>query len=268
MNAEDRGTANVNGTSLFYETQGEGFPIVFVSGGGILDRRGWDNQFKTFAETHRVIRYDVRGIGKSARPTGPFSHSEDLYALLTSLKIERAHVVGLSVGGAIAIDFAIEHPEIVDCLILAAPGLSSDSKSEPNMTGLAVLAGAVKTKGLDYVIQLTLDAPFVLSKQNISGGKKVFEIYFDNEDVFEAGFPLYTLWQPIQPPPENRLAEIRARVLIMRGDNDNPAYLSMTNRISKGLPHATTVVIPGGTHFLNLEKPAEFNQAMREFLEQ
>ena len=268
MNTEDRGTANVNGTSLFYETQGQGFPIVFVSGGGILDRRGWDNQFKTFAETNRVIRYDVRGIGKSARPTGPFSHSKDLYALLTYLKIQRAHVVGLSVGGAIAIDFAIEHSEIVDCLILAAPGLSSDAKSEPNLQSLAALAGLFKTDGLDRVIELTLGAPFVLSKQNVSGGKKVFEIYFDNEDVFEAGFPIYTLWQPIQPPPESRLVNIRARVLIMRGDNDSPAYASMTDQISKGIPQAMTVVIPGGTHFLNLEKPAEFNQAMREFLKQ
>lgn len=268
MNSEDQGTAKVNGTSLFYETRGEGFPIVFVSGGGILDRRGWDNQFETFAQTHRVIRYDVRGIGKSARPSSSFSHSEDLYALLTSLKIKRAHVVGLSVGGAIAIDFAIEHPEIVDCLILAAPGLSSDAKSESNLQSLAALAGMVKTDGLDRVIQLTLDAPFVLSKQNVTGGKKVFEIYFDNEDVFEAGFPLYTLWQPIQPAPETRLANIRARVLIMRGDNDSPAYASMTDRIGKGIPHATTVIIPGGTHFLHLERPAEFNQAMREFLKQ
>ena len=167
MNSEDRGTAKVNGTSLYYEMRGEGFPIVFVSGGGILDRRGWDNQFETFAKTHRVIRYDVRGIGKSARPAGSFSHSEDLYALLTFLNIKRAHVVGLSVGGAIAIDFAIEHPEIVDGLILAAPGLSSDAKSEPNLQSLAALAGMFKTDGLDHVFQLTLDAPFVLSKQNV-----------------------------------------------------------------------------------------------------
>ena len=262
------GGANVNGTSIFYETRGEGFPIVFVSGGGILDRRGWDHQFETFADTNEVIRYDIRGIGKSARPDGPFSHSEDLYALLTSLKITRAHVVGLSVGGAIAIDFAIEHPEIVDRLILAAPGLSSDAKSEPNLQSLAALAGMVKTNGLDHVIQLTLDALFVLSKQNVAGQKKVREIYLDNRDVFESGFPLYTLWKPIQPPPESRLSNIRARVLIMRGDNDSPEYTSMTNRIDKGIPQATTVVIPGGTHFLHLEKPAEFNQALQEFLKQ
>src|ERR1044072_826236 len=109
-----QGMARVNGTSLYYETKGKGFPIVFVSGGGILDRRGWDEQFETFAKHYRVVRYDVRGIGKSARPQGPFSHSEDLYALLSFLKIKRAHVAGLSVGGAIAIDFALEHPEVVD----------------------------------------------------------------------------------------------------------------------------------------------------------
>ena len=263
-----QGTAKVNGTSIFYETRGTGFPIVFVSGGGILDRRGWDNQFETFAETHRVIRYDIRGLGKSARPKGPFSHSKDLYALLTFLKIKRAHIVGLSVGGAIAIDFAIEHPEIVDCLILGSPGLSSDAKSELNLQGLAVIADKAKTNGIEHVIQLTLDVPFVVSKQNVAGRKKVREVYLDNQDVIASGFPLWTLWQPIQPPPENRLATIRSRVLIIRGDSDSPAFASMTDRISKGIPQSTTVVIPGGTHFLHLEKPAEFNQAMRDFLKQ
>ena len=266
--AQPRGTANVNGTSIYYETKGKGFPLVLVSGGGILDRRGWDEQFETFARHYRVIRYDVRGIGKSARPEAPFSHSEDLYALLTSLKVKRAHVVGLSVGGAIAIDFAIEHPEMVDGLILAASGLSSDSKSEPNLQGLTVLTELVKTKGIEHLIQLTIDTPFVLSKQNVAGREKVRQIYLDNKDVFEAGFPLYRLWQPGEPRPENRLSSIRARVLIIRGDNDSPVYAAMTERVSKGIPKATTVVIPGGTHFLNLEVPLEFNKTVLEFLKQ
>lgn len=261
----NQGTAKVNGTSLFYEIKGKGFPIVFISGGGILDRRGWDEQFETFAKHYRVVRYDVRGIGKSARPKGSFSHSQDLYALLTFLKIRRAHVVGLSVGGAIAIDFAIEHPEVVDHLILAASGLSSDAKSEANLQSLAAMVDLVKTTGIERVIQLTLDAPFVLSKENAAGREKVRQIYLDNKDVFESGFPLYVLWQPIQPPPENRLATIRARVLV-RGDSDSPAYATMTDKISQGIPRSVTVMIPGGTHFLNLEKPAEFNQAVLNFL--
>jgi len=261
-----RRTANVNGTSLYYEIKGSGFPTVFVSGGGILDRRGWDAQFEVFSKHYRVIRYDVRGIGKSARPQTPFSHSRDLYALLNHLRIKRAHVVGLSVGGAIAIDFAIERPEMVDHLILAASGLSSDAKSDANLQILAAISGLVKTKGIEHVTQLTLDTPFVLSKSNSAGREKVREIYLDNQDVFESGFPIYTLWQPIQPPPENRLESIRARVLVVRGDSDNPAYTEMTNNIGKRLPQSKTVVIAGGTHFLNLEKPAEFNQLVLDFL--
>ena len=260
-----RGTAHVNGTLLYYETKGRGFPIVLISGGGILDRRGWDQQFETFSKHYRVIRYDVRGIGKSARPEGPFSHSEDLYALLTLLKVKRAHVLGLSVGGAIAIDFSIEHPEVVDRLILAAPGLSSDAKSDANMQGLTALAGLVKTNGIEHVIQLTLDTPFVLSKHNTAGREKVKQIYLDNKDIFESGLPLYVLWQPVNQP-ENELATIRAKVLVIRGDNDSPAYVVMTDKIHKAIPQATKVVIPGGTHFLHLEKPTEFDQVVLSFL--
>src|ERR1044072_7189923 len=94
------GIARVNGTSLFYEMKGRGFPLVFISGGGVLDRRCWDEEFEFFAKYFRVIRYDVRGIGKSERPTAAFSHSRDLYALLKFLGIKRTHLIALSVGGA------------------------------------------------------------------------------------------------------------------------------------------------------------------------
>jgi pimeloyl-ACP methyl ester carboxylesterase len=261
-----QGTANVNGTTLYYEIKGRGFPLVFISGGGILDRRCWDEQFEVFAKKFRVIRYDVRGIGKSARPVSTFSHSQDLYDLLTFLKIKRAHVAGLSVGSAIAIDFGIEHPEIVDHLILGAPGLSNDSKAEANLQSLATISSLAKAKGLDQVIQLTLDQPFVLSKEN-APARRVRQIYLDNRDVFDSGFPLYVLWQPTQPSAEARLGEIRARVLIVRGDKDSPGYSALTEKISRGIKEATTVVIPGGTHFLNLEKPLEFNEAVMRFLQ-
>ena len=259
-------TVTVNDTSLYYEAKGRGLPIVFISGGGILDRRGWDEQFEFFSKYYRAIRYDVRGIGKSARPQTPFSHSEDLNELLRLLEIECAHVVGLSVGGAIAIDFAITHPAMVDHLVLVASGLSSDSKSDENIQGLDVLSTLVKTKGIEHLIQLTLDAPFVLSKENTAAREKVRQIYLENEDVFQSGFPLYALWRPIQPPPETRLATIRVPTLIVRGDKDSPVYAAMTDKISRGIPESTTVMIPGGTHFLNLEKPDEFNHAVLNFL--
>lgn len=134
------------------------------------------------------------------------------------------------------------------------------------MQSLTAIARLVKTNGIEHVIQLTLDAPFVLSKENTVGREKVRRIYLDNKDIFEAGFPLYALWQPVNEP-ENKLPTIRARVLIIRGDNDNAAYAGMTDKIQNGISQAKTVEIPGGTHFLNLEKPSEFNQAVLDFLE-
>jgi 3-oxoadipate enol-lactonase len=260
------GIATVSGTSLFYETMGEGFPLVFVSGGGIMDRRAWDGQFEAFARDYKVIRYDVRGIGKSARPDGPFSHSRDLFELFQFLNIDRAHIVGLSVGGAIAIDFAIEHPEKVDGLILAASGVSDDSKAEANVHGLMTLSTMTKTEGIEHVIKLVLDTPFVVSPGNERARERIRQIYLDNRDVFESGFPIYLQWEAIQPAASQRLSNIRARTLVIRGDSDSPAYSVLVDKIASGIGGSSKAVIPGGTHFLNLEKPNEFNHAVGEFL--
>ena len=240
-----RGFARVNTTSLYYEVRGKGFPLVFISGGGLLDRRAWDNQFETFAKYYRVIRYDIRGIGKSARPQGPFSHSRDLYALLKSLQVTKAHVVGLSFGGGVAIDFALDHPEMVNHLILAATGTSTDGKSEANLQSLSALAALVKKEGLSRATQLILDAGFFLSKENRAARAKVRRIYMDNRDVFDSDFPLVRLWRPTEPPASERLSEITAPVLILMAENDSPAYKVITERLASGITGAKRVVIAG-----------------------
>ena len=91
--------ATVNGTSLAYDLTGQGAPVVLISGGGTLDKRGWDEQLNALAAHHLVVRYDIRGIGRSARPAAAFSPSHDLRALLEFLRIDKAHLVGLSFGG-------------------------------------------------------------------------------------------------------------------------------------------------------------------------
>src|SRR5215510_5891523 len=118
------GTAAVNGTRIYYEVAGTGPPVVLVSGGGTLDRRQWDDQFDVLSKRFRVIRYDIRGIGRSAQPTAPFSHHEDLRALLDFLHIKRAVVCGVSFGAVIAVDFTLDHADMVSGLVLASPELS------------------------------------------------------------------------------------------------------------------------------------------------
>lgn len=111
------GFAAVNGARLYYEVAGAGHPLALIHGFS-LDTRMWDDQFEAFARQHRVIRYDVRGFGRSAPPAGErYTNTGDLKALLETLGLARADVLGLSMGGGIAIDFALTYPEATRALI-------------------------------------------------------------------------------------------------------------------------------------------------------
>jgi pimeloyl-ACP methyl ester carboxylesterase len=108
MSSAGSGYAEVNGTRLYYETAGAGHPLVLIHG-YTLDSRMWDDQFETLSKKYRVLRYDLRGFGKSAYPSPDksYCHTEDLRALLDYLKISKAYVMGLSMGGGIAVEFTL-----------------------------------------------------------------------------------------------------------------------------------------------------------------
>ncbi|MDQ6601881.1 MAG: alpha/beta fold hydrolase, partial [Chloroflexota bacterium] len=126
--APGSGYADVHGARLYYETMGAGHPLVLVHA-GIADSRMWDDQFAVFAAHYRVIRYDIRGFGNSAMPPGSSSTSRDLHGLLMALGVAKAHLVGLSIGGGIAIDFTLRHPEMVSALVAVASGLGGTQPS-------------------------------------------------------------------------------------------------------------------------------------------
>jgi pimeloyl-ACP methyl ester carboxylesterase len=115
----NKGFAEVNDTRLYYEIVGRGHPLVLVHGFS-LNTKMWDDQLEVFSERFKVVRYDVRGFGKSALPIvgKEYSHTKDLKALLKQFGIGYAYVVGLSMGGGIALDFTLEYPEVTKALIL------------------------------------------------------------------------------------------------------------------------------------------------------
>src|SRR5579872_3466169 len=120
------GFAEVNSTKLFYEVAGEGHPLVLIHG-GLVDHHLWDEQFSAFAQHYKVIRYDMRGFGDSGLikvGDAPYSMRDDLHALLQHLGIEKTYIMGLSMGGGMAIDFTLAYPEMVDALIPVAAGVS------------------------------------------------------------------------------------------------------------------------------------------------
>jgi 3-oxoadipate enol-lactonase len=120
---QESGFSEVNVARLYFEITGVGEPLTLVHA-GIADRRMWESQVAALASRYRVIRYDMRGFGRSAMVEGPYAHHEDLRALLDSLGIERAFLVGCSMGGATIIDFALQNPGRCHALVLIGSAVS------------------------------------------------------------------------------------------------------------------------------------------------
>ena len=122
----ETGTLPVGGGALSYEVAGSGEPVVLIHG-GFGDRRMWDEQFAVLARDYRVLRYDHRGFGRSPAPDTTYSPVRDLIQLLDRTGMDRAHIVGNSLGGALAITFALLHPERVRSLTVVASGLTGSA---------------------------------------------------------------------------------------------------------------------------------------------
>src|SRR5258708_30331786 len=122
MHQLQTGFVETNGTKLYYEMMGEGHPLVLIHG-GYMDRRMWDDPLAVFAQHYRVIRYDVRGFGKSELPHVPYADRQDLAALLAFLGIEKTYLLGLSLRGGISLDFTLDYPDMGEALILVGSPL-------------------------------------------------------------------------------------------------------------------------------------------------
>ena len=120
----------INDGDLYIESYGQGLAL-FMLHGHLLDQRQWHDQFAYFQSSYQVIRYDARGFGDSAAPTQPFFHHEDLKAIFDYFYIKSGIIMGNSGGGTIALEFAITFPEMVDALILLAPGLPGFTPIDP-----------------------------------------------------------------------------------------------------------------------------------------
>ncbi len=263
------GFADLNGGKLYYEVAGQGRPLVLIHG-GLVNNGLWDKQFYAFTEQHRVIRYDVRGYGQSDGPTAPFSHHDDLRRLLDSLNVERAAVLGLSMGGGIAIDFALAHPERTWALIPVAAAISGlrppDSvRSQWSSIGEAYERGD-KVAALDLSLQIWTDGPQRTPDQVDPAVREHIRAMtaheFARPEIDEQ------LLQELDPPAYDRLGDIHVPTLAITGDADIPYINDNMTHLAATVPGAQHIVIHDAAHHLPLEKPDEFNRAVLEFLKQ
>lgn len=258
------GLAEVNGTRLFYETAGKGRTLVLVHG-GLVDSRLWDDQFGAFAKHYRVIRYDLRGFGRSAYPTGPFSHVDDLYALLKFLKVERCYLVGLSLGSMIAADFTLEHPEMVERLVLTAPGLRG--ASAPRNEKARAVYKVAETEGRDKAIDAWMENDFFATGKdnNPAYDERMRAMLRDNYKTW-GPTPTQLVWNWPKQQTADRLPEIKAPTLVIVGDKDAPSILVNAKVYEETIPGARKIIIKGVSHHLVMEKPKEYNRLVLSFL--
>jgi 3-oxoadipate enol-lactonase len=265
------GTAEVNGTTLYYEVEGEGHPFVMIHG-ALVDRRLWDEQFDLFAQHYKMIRFDMRGFGDSGllkADTGSYSLIDDVYALLQYLGIGKTYIMGLSMGGALVIDFTLAHPEMVDALIPVAMGVSGfEGNEEDYALGAEIEAAFMQgdfEKAAELSTRMWTDGPGRQPEQVdpvIRERIKAMTLRnYKRGDDESAPEP-----QELEPPAISRLAEIHVPTLIIVGDADVREILTIADTLVAGIAGAQKVVIPNTAHHLNMEKPAEFNQIVLDFL--
>jgi len=146
--------AKINGAQIYYETAGEGTPLVMIHA-GVADSRQWNNEFAYFAQNHRVVRYDMRGYGKSEPVDGEFSHMSDLISLLDHLELHEPIVLmGCSMGGGLAVNFALTHPSKVRALIMVGSGPSGLELDVPTPAKFAEAEKAYEAGDLDLVAEI------------------------------------------------------------------------------------------------------------------
>jgi 3-oxoadipate enol-lactonase len=259
--ASAKGYAAVNGTSLYYEVAGKGSTIVLVHG-GLVDSRLWDDQMKPFAKRYRVVRYDLRGFGKSAPATEPFSHIEDLRALLDFLKIDRATVVGLSLGGIIAADFALEYPNRVERLVLSGPGLRGDQQP-PDKEAIAAYQAA--SQGAEAFVSACMKTSlYAAVRPNTLAYARLRQMMLDNFKALPTFVPGF--WKYPQQKTIERLGNMHAPTLVVIGSEDSQTLKNIADTLQTKIPGAAKIVIQGVSHHPPVEKRKEFNRIVLTFL--
>jgi len=262
------GLTQVNGVELYFDDVGAG-PVVVLVHAGISDSRMWDAQVESLASTYRVLRYDLRGFGRSGAPPGAYAHWRDLLALLDERGIDQAHLVGVSIGSSAVASLALEQPQRVLSLSLVAAGFAASGPS-PALQQYWTDEEAALTRGdMEAAIEVNLALWVYGPRRAADQVQPDFRQRARDLLAFNlARGEIEGEQVPLEPPLRERLAELRAPTLLVYGDQDVDDVLESGERLYQALPDVRRSILAGTAHLPSLELPAAFNAILLEFLGQ
>jgi pimeloyl-ACP methyl ester carboxylesterase len=265
------GFVNIDQAKIFYEVAGAGTPFVMIHA-GVADSRQWNNEFAYFAQWYQVIRYDIRGYGKSEPVEREFSHMSDLVSLLDSLEIlEPILIMGCSMGGGLAMDFALTYPARVKALIMVDSGpngLELDVEV-PSLSKFTDAEKAFESGDLDLVAEIETQIWFdgigrTPDQVNPTMRKLLYEMnrIALSHEAKELGKRLPNT----ETPAFERLESLKMPVLIIVGSHDRPYTLAAADYMKEKIKSAIKVIIEDAAHLPNMDQPQEFRSAVEKFL--
>ena len=256
------GMISVNGTRLHYREFGSGEPLVFIHGLG-SSAEDWAKQIDFFADRYRVIAFDVRGHGQSEKPDGPYSISlfaEDAAALLRALDAAPASAVGLSMGGMIGLQLALDAPDLVERLVVvnSAPEAELDSLRDRWIYWSRRLATQVL--GMRATGKMIANRIFVKPEQGTLRQQFIERWAANDKQAYLNTIDAIAGWSVA-----DRLGEITCPTLVVSADEDYTP-VSVKREYAQQIPNAELVVIEDSRHAMPVERPRTFNRVLERFL--
>jgi pimeloyl-ACP methyl ester carboxylesterase len=252
----------VQGGKLYYEECGTGAHTVVLIHDGIAHSAVWDDVWPAFCKRFHTVRYDRRGYGRSPETTAPYWETEDITALLRHLRIPRTILVGSSHGGELSIDFTLQHPEMVEQLVLVGAVVSGMPYSDHFLNRGMQNSKPFEKNDVTAGVTNWAKDKYVLAPGHDKAQKRLLELLTANpQDLTHQDLPRPT--QPALP----RLKEIRIPTLILTGDADIPDVHAHSGAIEAGIPGSRRVVLSDAGHLMYMEIPEEFSRVVIGFIE-
>lgn len=255
----------VNGIQLYYEIHGQGEPLLLIAGIG-YGTWLWIEQIPTLSQEYTVIAFDNRGTGRSDKPDSEYTVSllaSDAYELLRALGITQAHVLGISLGGFIAQQLALDHPEIVKKLILCSTSFGGPHMVLPTGEVLQFMAFGAGKETFQRGLELAF-SPGYLENHAAKVARLTAPMRRNPQPRYAY---LRQFMAPVNFNSEEQLHKITVPVLVLAGEEDQVVPAENSRRLAAKLPHAQLVIFPKAGHLFLVEQSEKVNRVILDFLQ-